>query len=230
MRIESAHRLAVYYAPPADHPLWDAGCTWLGRDAAQPQRALVPVCAWAAAPRRYGFHATLKPPCRLREPAGASAFVEAVAQLASTVEPFEMPPLDVGWLGDFMALRPREPFDGAHPIVALARRCVIDLDPWRAPPSESELRRRERGLTQRQQTLLQRYGYPYVLDEWRFHMTLTDGLAPVPARRGELTVRARRHFAAALARPLHCRDLAIFAEPAAGEPFVLVQRCPLGTR
>ena len=63
-------RVAVYYAPEPDDPLWRAGCAWLGprpgqQRAALPQPDLPDIAASPPTRARYGFHATLKPPMRL---------------------------------------------------------------------------------------------------------------------------------------------------------------------
>ena len=54
-------RYGVYWAPQPHHPLWSAGCEWLGRDASRPDKTWPPHAA-TGTPRRYGFHATMKPP------------------------------------------------------------------------------------------------------------------------------------------------------------------------
>ena len=66
-------RQAIYFAPPAGSPLARFGAAWLGWDPeAGAEVEGLPVAglplpreALVAAPRRYGFHATLKPPFRL---------------------------------------------------------------------------------------------------------------------------------------------------------------------
>ena len=62
-------RVAVYYAPLPDDPLFAASATWLGRDpesgAPAPQPDIAGIAEVTAEPRLYGFHATLKPPMRL---------------------------------------------------------------------------------------------------------------------------------------------------------------------
>ena len=71
----SASRYALYLAPPPDSALWRFGCAALGRDAAsgEDMHGYAPsgyaTEAWRAASaeaRRYGFHATLKAPLRLK--------------------------------------------------------------------------------------------------------------------------------------------------------------------
>ena len=59
------------------------------------------------------------------------------------------------------------------------------------PDPEEEAKRRvmERQVSEAQDVMLVRFGYPYVLDTWFFHMTLTRRLSPVavwPRRRARV--------------------------------------------
>ena len=219
-------RYGIYWAPAADHPLWRAGCDWLGRDpesgtaqAVRPQRA---------APRRYGFHATLKPPFALRDGHAEAGLDDALGALAATLEAFVLRPLRVEILGDFIALRPCETVEAGHPLRRLADACVRELDPLRRAASTAESARRsalELGAGERAQ--LERWGYPWVLDHWRFHMTLTDGLPAGPLR-DALLAEAAAFFAPALAEPLRCDALALFVEDAPGADFRLARRIGFG--
>jgi hypothetical protein len=220
-------RYAVYYAPEPAHPLWAAGCRWLGRDPSRPDFRAPPHAA-TDEPRRYGFHATLKPPMALRDGTTPAAFLAAVDALAARTPRFEMPALAVGTLGRFVALRPVGPIDATHPLRRLADACVRELDAWRASPDERELQRRldDPSLLREQKELLRRWGYPHVFEHWRFHMTLSDTI-PEASRREGLRADAQRHFDAALAQPLVCASLCVYTEPAEGEPFVLSHRAAL---
>lgn len=218
----SESRYALYWAPPAAHPLWAAGCDWLGRDAAT--GLCSPPRPHTNAPRRYGFHATLKPPLRLRAGVDAQAFLQAAAALAARTPAFDMPALEVAWLAGFLALRPVQTLPPQQPLRRLADACVAGLDAWREPPDEIELSRRAAGLDDAQAARLRRWGYPHVFEGWRFHMTLSDTL---PAADPALEAAARAHFAPALAVPLRCEEVSVFVEPAAGQPFRLLRRLPL---
>lgn len=225
----TGERHAVYYAPPQDHALWRAGCDWLGRDPRAGGAATPPWRAHVEAPWRYGFHATLKAPMVLAPGRTEGGFVDALRRLAAAHEPFVMPALHVATLGEFVALRPREPLGADHPLRRLADDCVVQLDPWRAPADSAQLARQRRpGHDDRQKANVDRYGYAHVLDDWRFHMTLSDPL-PDDDRRDAVLHAARRHFAAALALPLVCDALCLFTEPQRGAPFRLRHRIVLGT-
>lgn len=221
-------RVAAYYAPAPNDPLWPAACAWLGRDpetaAPVPQPTLpnLPeLPELTEAPRLYGFHATLKPPMRL---ATAYHLLLADAQaLAARTAPFTLPALHVADLSGFLALRETEP---CPPLHALADDCVATLDPHRAPPTEAELaRRRQPGLPPAQDAMLARWGYPHVMQTWFFHMTLTRRLSP--NERDRALPAAKAHFTALLA-PRRIDTLTLFTQPTPGAPFLLAERLPFG--
>jgi len=218
-----ATRYAIYYAPAAEHPLGQAGAEWLGREAsdasdqgpAPPQRT---------DPWRYGFHATLKAPLRLPPGRDESQLHEALQAFAARRPAFEMPLLAVDRLAGFIALRPAQALPPEHPLWRLADACVRELDRLRAAPTPAELARRlGQPLDAAAQLRLQQWGYPHVLEGWRFHMTLSNALPD--AERETLMAAARLHFQAALAlQPLHCSDICLFKQPAPDAPFLLQQR------
>jgi len=221
-------RYALYFAPAAHHPLWTAGCRWLGRD--PESGAAGEGGPHRADPRRYGFHATLKPPFALREGMSRSQLLAALAHFVDVRRPFAMPPLAVATLGDFVALRPADPGATAadQPLRRLADDCVRLFDEFRQPASLDEAARRlSAGLDEQQRENVARWGYAHVFEWWRFHMTLTDSL-PRDAQGGrlrdELVDAARRDFADALALPLRCDGVALFVEDAPGAAFRLLRR------
>lgn len=231
-----APRYAVYYAPPAAHPLWRLGSAWLGRDARAGQPAGRPP-PLREQPWRYGFHATLKAPLRLRDGCDERGFIDAVAALAAAQAPFEMPPLQVAPLADFVALRPLAEPAAQAPLRALADACVRTLDAFRAPPDAAERLRRiaapgadalPAAESAAQRAAVEHWGYPHVFERWRLHFTLSDALPAAPRER--LLRQAQAHFAAALAEPLACDALCVFVEPAPGAPFVLGWRFAFGAR
>lgn len=225
-------RYAIYFAPARDSALWQAGCRWLGRDPESGAR-LAPPCLphygteqWAhdtQSARRYGFHATLKAPFRLSDGHTEAQLVDAIRAFAALQQPFVLPRLEVDSMGDFLALRP---VAGSAPLRDLAAACVTQFDAFRRPPQADEIARRlASGLTAKQQAMLSRWGYPYVLDEYRFHMTLTDRLPAQP--RAILQAMLASHFGAALDQRLQFGDIALFVEREAGREFQLIQRFPL---
>ena len=219
-------RVAAYYAPELDDPLWTAGCRWLGRDpetgAALEQPAALPgMPAITADARLYGFHATLKAPMRLAT--GWDAFRAGAEHLARTVAPFALSPLRVASLGEFVALREAEP---CPPLQELADRCVEALDAHRAPLRPEELaRRRAGGLSADEDAMLLRWGYPAAFVTWRFHMTLSCRLDA--AARATVIAAAEAWFAEALAATRRVSSLCLFTQAGPGAPFMLAERLPL---
>ncbi|MEI7447890.1 MAG: DUF1045 domain-containing protein, partial [Burkholderiales bacterium] len=138
----AAPRYAAYWLPATTHPLWAAGCAWLGRDPRDGGPGSGPARPWASAPWRYGFHATLKAPCRLASGATESGWLDAVGAVAARHAAFELPALRVATLDDFLALRPVADPPADHPLRRLADDCVAGLDALRAPPEAAELARR----------------------------------------------------------------------------------------
>ena len=163
---------------PPDGPLADFGASWLGWDVLHgretPQPDMPGLDDITMTPRKYGFHATLKPPFRLAEGQDVQALEAAASDLAVDLAPAICDGLKLTTLGRFLALTPQ---DDMQAVRRVAGACVRELDRFRAPASEAELaRRRKVGLSPRQEALLAQWGYPYVMEEFRFHMTLTARL------------------------------------------------------
>ena len=225
----SMHRYAVYFAPASTHPLWHAGCSLLGRDPEanrpipQPTVAGITTARLAevtAGPARYGWHGTLKPPFALADGTDAAELDAALGDLARVTRGFAMPPLALACLSGFIAVVPAAP---SPDLDGLAATCVRRFDRFRRPPDPAELaRRRHAGLTPEEERNLAEWGYPYVMDRFRFHMTIT-GRLDTQAQHATRDALAP-HLAAALAEPLRADGIALYAEPAAGEPFILLRR------
>lgn len=223
-------RFALYFVPPEADRWAQVAAAWLGWDivagraVAQPDWSGLPRPAEeiTRTPRRYGLHATLKPPFRLADGAERAALEEACARLAGSRPPVTLGGLTLGRMGRFAALQPA---GEAEALNALAAACVTELDAFRAPPGEEELaRRRAARLTERQERNLVHHGYPYVLDDFRFHLTLT-GRLPDPDLAGVLDV-LDRELAPHLPAPLAIHDIALAGEDEAGR-FHLLDRYAL---
>jgi putative phosphonate metabolism protein len=227
-------RHAVYFAPDRHSPWWTFGAHWLGRNehdnTALPQLPLeglspAEFAGITAEPRRYGFHATLKAPFRLSAAHDESDLVARLGRLAATLAPVALGPLRAATLGSFVALVPDTPPAG---LQALAAACVSGLDDLRAPLLEAELARRHgTGLDARETELLALYGYPYVMERFRLHLTLTG---PVGTNTAQQVSRA---VAADIARlnneaPLSLDRLCLFVEQSPGAPFQRVIDVRLG--
>ncbi|WP_421698879.1 DUF1045 domain-containing protein [Ancylobacter sp.] len=226
-------RYALYFAPPAQSPLWRFGSAVLGYDAeaGTPPAPLAlrrfDAARWSeitAEPRRYGFHATLKAPFRLAPGRREAELTAACARFAGNRAGFACPGVTLASIGRFLALRLAAP---SAALDRLAAGAVAALDEFRAPMTEAEREKRLRApLTPRQREYLDRWGYPYVLDDFRFHMTLTGPLED--EERALAEAELAEHFAASGGDgPLIVREIALYRQETG--PFRLIARFPFGS-
>lgn len=222
-------RYAIYYAPEPG-PLAEFGAAWLGWDpaagaeAAHPQVAALPrpVAELTETPRKYGFHGTIKPPFRLAEGQSVEALHAAAQALCARLAPVTLHGLHLSRLGAFLALTPR---GDASALAALAAKVVQALDAFRAPPSEAEIGRRNPDkLSPAQRALMEKWGYPYVFDEFRFHLTLTGKLDSAEAEAVEAALAPV--VAPLLPVPFRIGSLCLFGEAEDGR-FHLLHRYTL---
>ncbi|WP_430514198.1 DUF1045 domain-containing protein [Pannonibacter phragmitetus] len=226
-------RYAIYYTAPADSPLTRLGAAWLGRDAVDgkalpqpeiPGLTVEDLATLTADPRRYGFHGTLKAPFSLAAGADEQALRVAFRSFCSHAALFTIPGLSVTRLGRFLALTPQP---ASADLNGFAAACVEAFEPFRAPLSEADMARRlAANLSPSQQELLQVWGYPYVFEEFRFHMTLSGKLEE-DSTMSALEAAAMDHFAGVTDRPHQIASLGLFAEPERGAPFRAVEILPL---
>ncbi len=225
-------RYAIYFAPREDSVWWKFGCAWLGRDPVAdtpvPVFALAPFDAAYLArittmPRRYGFHATLKAPFRLKSSYGARDVNQQASHLALSLEPAALPPLRLCAIDGFVALGFERRDLGTANVNAIAAQCVSCFDNLRARPEAQELARRHAaGITLRRANLLAEWGYPYVFDEYRFHLTLTNRLT---AGEQQQVICALTPLVDTLAsEPLLVDALAVYRQAAGDAPFVVTRR------
>ena len=159
--MDQMKRFAIYFAP-RDGAFADAAAHWLGWDARTGQSLAQPdvpgMSDLTAAPRRYGFHGTIKPPFRLADGTTPVALGEAVATLATSLRAVSVEALAMVRLEGFLALIPQ---GDTAALADLAARVVLGLEAFRAPLTPEDIaRRRPETLTPRQRELLTAYGYP----------------------------------------------------------------------
>lgn len=224
-------RYAIYFVPRPETPLAELGRRLLGyevesgRDVPLPDHPLYRGPEFIAAleePRRYGFHATLKAPFELRDGTSESELMARVAVLAEQRPAVVIARLGVATMGNFIALIPHGETEDLND---LAKACVIELDDLRAPLSPAgRSRRLVKPLTERQIANLDRYGYPHVLDDFRFHMTLTG---PLAAKKRPSTLEALRGLTSEIDGPIVVDALTIVAQPARDQRFRVLARVSL---
>lgn len=217
-------RYAIYYTAGGEFA--QRGAFWLGWDVAAGETAAHPEVGLALdevtqTPRKYGFHGTIKPPFRLAEGRAEDGLWEAFASLCAGVSPVICEGLEVARLGRFLAL---VPMGDASDLRALAAKVVRDLDGFRAPASAAELeKRRKGGLSAAQEENLQNWGYPHVMDQFRFHMTLSGRMKDL----SEVHQAAQAYFAPVLPRPFRVDSLTLVGEQPDGM-FREIERRALG--
>lgn len=182
----SAPRYAIYALPPASSALWRFGTAVIGYDSRKGRENSTWTPAgftheqwqeWTVEPRRYGFHATIVAPFELRTGFTEAELVETVDRFAALHNPFRLKPLAMTRIGSFIALCQTGAQDAVN---RFASDIVTRFNRFRAPLSDFDLARRSKpDLNVRQVEYLRRFGYPYVHEEYRFHMTLT-GTLPQP--------------------------------------------------
>ncbi len=228
-------RYAIYYAPQSGSALDRFGAHLLGYDACGGEELPFPdgvarlVPDWRELtqdPRKYGFHATLKAPILLADGRTETELLAACESFAGTARPLPVIAPVVNAIGDFIAIVPA---GHSAELEALAAHCVREFDGFRAPlTAEDRARRNPSKLTPQQCDYLDRWGYPYVMEEFRFHMTLTGRL---PAeRRSAIVAMLRERFAALEMTSLAIDRIALFRQDGASARFKVIGHWPLRTR
>jgi putative phosphonate metabolism protein len=225
-------RYAIYYAPAPGSALDRFGAHLLGYDALSGEELRFPdsmeqtVPDWRELtrdPRKYGFHATLKAPMSLADGKSEAELLAACESFAETPRPVPLIKPVVNAIGDFVAVVPAERPAG---LDRLAADSVRAFDSFRAPLTpEDRARRRPDLLTPKQREYLDRWGYPYVMEEFRFHLTLTGRLAA--ERRETMTTILRDRFAALQMASLAIDSIALFRQDDTDSRFRTIGYWPL---
>ncbi len=220
-------RFAVYYSPPQMSLLHRLGASWLGYDAfdgnplEQPGNGLL--AGKTEQPGHYGLHATLKAPFHLKPGATSKDLQAGVMAIARNTSTVVIPRLVLSSADGFLALVPDLQHDD---LTELAAVCVRKLDHLRKEMDAAERNRRQSGnLTPKHRAYLDQWGYPYVFDAFRFHITLTRKLDA--DEMVAVTALAREHFAEVLDQPLHISALTTFIESEPGKHFRVADVFPL---
>lgn len=227
-------RYALYFAPEIGSQWWLAGSQWLGRDSACARALAQPAIKglskelqhqYTREARRYGFHATLKAPFRLAQGYTVSALEQALSDFCSHQRPVIVPSPQVLWMGSFLSLRPN---CECPALDALAMRCVRHFSELSAPLNNTEMaRRNSQALSLRQQELMQRWGYPYTEEEYRFHLTLSDAMTYCDdSHTTTLRDAAVKHFQ--ITENMCIKGIALYCEDEPGADFRLLKQYHFG--
>ncbi len=222
-------RYALFYLPPARADWARFATGWLGWNSLTGQPADHPhlpdlpvsIAEITRSPRKYGLHGTIKPPFRLAEGATFDDLEAACADLCRSLPAIDAGQLRLTRLGRFLALCPEQ----SPELLQVAGTCVRELDRFRALSAPEEMnKRRAAHLTPRQEDNLKKWGYPHVMDDFRFHITLTGRLAKPVLAQVETVLETA--LGPLLAEDFRLSDLALVGEKDSGE-FHLIRRFEL---
>ncbi len=206
-------RYAIYLTPPPG-AFARLGAAWLGWDialgvaVAHPDIPGIDVAAITKRPRKYGLHGTIVAPFAAARGETEKGLADAIASFCAHQKPFAVDGLKLAQIGRFLALVPAG--DVSH-LSDLASTAVKAFDRFRAPLSAvDQARRSATNLSDRQRENLRKWGYPHVLEDFRFHMTLTGPLSDADRHRACDALAA--HFGDALPAPLNVNSLTLCAE------------------
>lgn len=223
-------RYAIYYAPDRGSELDRFGSRWLGRSAWSGREVPFFFCEGVrkerleqitCEPRHYGFHATLKPPFQLKRSLTREQLLEEMERFVQNQTPFTLPVLQVNRIGKFIALSPQK---DNRQLQSLGDGCVKAFDYFRAPPSKEELKKRQIPLlSSSQRNILNQWGYPFLMEEYRFHLTLTGKIDD----ENELQLiqsKIEPIIAPYLRAPQILDSISLFYQPAASMPFKIIEQ------
>lgn len=220
-------RYAIYYAPDAASALHRFGAELLGYDAFDggerlfPSDVLAHTPDWIALtsdPRKYGFHGTLKAPFPLAPGNNEADLLASCVAFAAAPRAIPVIAPVVRLIEGFIAVVPDTP---SAALSALAQECVETFDGFRAPMTpEDRARRNPASLTARQVEQLDRFGYPYVCDDFRFHMTLTGRLPE--SRRDRIVAMLGARFSALTLEMLPIDRIGLFRQDDVESRFTIV--------
>ena len=228
-------RCAIYFVPPADDPLTVAAAHWLRRDPYSGAKLSGPVeglteadrAFLTALPRRYGFHATLKAPFRLADGKSVHELERRLGGFCERLPAIRLS-TKIALLDNFFAFALETP---EPELDVLAARVVTEFDAFRSPLSEIDIARRDVSrLTGRQLANLMNWGYPFVFDQFRFHMTLTGPIDHL--ERDHVMTVLMHHFGPLAKAPIMVGQLVLAVEPEPLAPFLVhsAHRFPVKTQ
>lgn len=228
---EGFARYAIFWLPPADSPLAQFGRDWFGLcpetgEMDAPTRFGLPADLAAEAiarPRRYTLHGTIVAPFRPAARVSAAGIAAELRRFCARRAVVRTGPLRLVRLTRYLALVPD---GGTTALDWLATDCVTHFNRFRAPTSEADMARYPAGhYTEGQRRNARQFGYPYVLGDFRFHVTLAGPLAADQLDRVEAALAPR--LEPLVGAPLEIGSLCLLGEHDQAAPFRLIERCAL---
>jgi len=223
-------RYAIYYAPEPGSPLDVFGKSWFDPKGAGTQFNIGNLTATrigelSESSRRYGFHGTLKPPFELNPASSLESLQRAARVFARSLSPIEIPPLELAIIGKFIALTPTTQ---SARLEKLAAACVRSFEGFRVPLTDEQLMGyKQNRLTVHQEQMLEHWGYPYVMEEFRFHISVTDRIDD-PQEREDVMTALQTLAAPVLGEPIVVNEITVFGQADINEPMIVLERIPFG--
>ena len=192
-------RFAIYFVPPESNDLTRFTASWFGWDVYKGIKVDYPVLhnlnydikEITNTPSKYGFHGTLKAPFSLVPDKTIDDLKLSLSMLSRSIKKFEIPSICLRIIDEFIAIVPTSQNESIH---SLAKKCLEDLDSFREAESDEILNKRRSGrLSTSEEHNLLKWGYPYVLDDFQFHLTMT----------GKLPLKVCKHVFSVLSLELH---------------------------
>lgn len=227
--MNSRPRYAIYFAPNERTPLGRFGCHWLGRSAAELDSHPVDLPEnleqhkhqqLIEAPKHYGFHGTLKAPFELNTAYTSNDLDEALQNFAQKFPSFTIDRLKLQTIASFIALTPEEQSENLSLLQSLHEELTENIDYLRAPLSDYDKNRfMARDLSTKLKENLLNFGYPFVLESFKFHLTLTSSLKKDDiSSYFELLDRLTTHFRD---DGFFCDRISLFRQETRTSPFLL---------
>lgn len=222
-------RVAIFYAPGSQTPLANFGAQWLGWDVEhakgvphpQIDGLPEPIETLVATPQKYGFHGTLKAPFRLHENQTLDGLRAAMKAFSEQHRKFFIGQMKVAKLGSFVAIIQE---NSSNEFANFASNIVTHFEDYRAPLRDEDIaKRRKAKLTPRQDELMLQWGYPFIFEEFKFHLTLTGKLSEQNAK--SVCDRLTDHLKPILDTPVEAVDLCLYGEREDGR-FEIIERFP----
>jgi len=228
---ESFARYAIFWLPPDDSALAQFGRDWFGvcperGEVGQPMRFGLPDALAAEAiarPHRYTLHGTIMAPFRPDEGVTSAMIADELHSFCARRASRRTGPLRLARLTRHLALIPE---GGTAGLDWLAADCVTHFNRFRTPTSDDDLARfppDQHPPRQRQQA--REFGYPYVLSDFIFHVTLAGPLEP--EQLGQVEAALGPQVAPMTAEPFEIGSLCLLGETDQATPFRLIARCAL---
>ncbi len=228
---DSFARYAIFWLPPTDSALAAFGRDWFGwcperGEVGAPATFGLPADVAAEAitrPRRYTLHGTIVAPFRPAESVTGGMLADELRAFCARRTARRTGPLRLSRLSQHLALIPD---GGTARLDWLAAEAVTHFGAYRSPITEADLARYLAGRhSQRQRQFAREFGYPHVLSEFLFHVTLAGPLAPGPLDRVQAALAP--HVGPFAREPLEIGSLCLLGEPDQAAPFRLIARCAL---